>query len=73
MATDAGGVVHSPEHVLDQPKQGFVDTDDRLGHEPQPAIRECNDLASRHGCDLRGLLPLSDSKDDCELIDLRVD
>ena len=50
---DAGRVVHGLEHVLDQRADLGVDLLDRLGDEPQPLVGQDEDVAQRHGGDVR--------------------
>ena len=50
---DAGRVVHGRKHVLDQLPDRGVDLGDRLGNQPQPLVRQNQDVPHRHGRDLR--------------------
>ena len=51
---DAGRRIHGLEHVVDQRAQRLVDRRHRLGFEPQPLVGEDEDVAHRHGRDVRG-------------------
>ena len=50
---DARRVVHGLEHVLDQCAQVLVHGRDRFGFLPQPGVRDDENVAFRHGGDLR--------------------
>ena len=51
---DAGRVVHRLEHVVGERPNAGVDALDRLGSEPQPLVRNFQDVPQRHSGDVSG-------------------
>ena len=51
---DAGSVVHGLEHVVCERPNAGVNALDRLGNEPEPLVRNFQDVPQRHSGDLSG-------------------